>query len=94
MVAREKYVKAKELFSEAAIELKLKNDQKALNILLQANEYLPNDATILNNIATLYIILKEFPKAYNYAMKAVKMKPKDQRFQKNLSIAKKRLKKK
>ncbi len=94
VVAREKYVKAKELFIEATVELKLKNDQKALNILLQANEYLPNDATILNNIATLYIILKEFPKAYNYAMKAVKMKPNDQRFQKNLSIAKKRLKKK
>lgn len=93
VVAREKYVKAKELFNEATIELKQKNDQKALDILLQANDYLPTDATILNNIATLYIILKEFSKAYSYAMKAVKLKPDDQRFQKNLSIAKKRIKK-
>jgi len=94
VVAREKYVKAKELFSEASLELKLKNDQKALDILLHANEYLPNDATILNNIATLYIMLKDFPKAYSYSMKAVKLRPDDQRFQKNLSIAKKRIKKK
>ena len=93
VVAREKYVKAKELFKEATKELKLKNDENALNILLQANEYFPEDATILNNIATLYIILKNFHKAYSYAIKAVSIKPDDQRFQNNLTIAKRKLKK-
>jgi len=93
VVAREKYVKAKELFKEATTELKLKNDEEALNILLQANEYFPQDATIINNIATLYIMLKDFPKAYSYATKAVSLKPEDPRFQNNLKIAKKKLKK-
>ncbi len=93
VVAREKYVKAKELFKEATSELKKKNDKKALSILLQANEYFPEDAIILNNIATLYIMLKDFRKAYSYAMKAVSMEPNDQRFQNNLTIAKRKLKK-
>ncbi len=93
VVAREKYVRAKELFKEATKELKLKNDKKALKILIQANEYFPEDATILNNIATLHIMLKDFRKAYSYAMKAVSLKPDDPRFQNNLKIAKKKLKK-
>ena len=92
-VAREKYIKAKELFKEATKELKQKNDKKALNILLQANEYFPEDATIINNIATLYIILKDFQKAYKYSLKAVSIKPHDPRFQNNLKIAKRKLKK-
>ena len=92
-VAREKYIKAKELFKEATKELKQKNDKKALNILLQANEYFPEDATIINNIATLYIILKDFQKAYKYSLKAVSIKPNDPRFQNNLKIAKRKLKK-
>ncbi|MDP8200762.1 MAG: tetratricopeptide repeat protein [Candidatus Tenebribacter burtonii] len=93
VVAREKYVKAKELFKKATIELKQKNDENALNILLEANEYFPEDATIINNIATLYIMLKDFRKAYNYSMKAVSIKPDDIRFQNNLKIAKRKLKK-
>jgi len=93
VIAREKYVKAKELFKAATIELKQKNDENALNILIQANEYFPEDATIINNIATLYIMLKDFPKAYSYAMKAVSLKPDDPRFQNNLKIAKRKLKK-
>ncbi|MDP8268972.1 MAG: tetratricopeptide repeat protein [Candidatus Tenebribacter davisii] len=93
VVAREKYVKAKELFREATYELKLKHDEKALNILLQATEYFPEDATILNNIATLYIMLKDYKKAYSYSVKAISIKPDDLRFQNNLTVAKKRLKK-
>jgi len=93
VIAREKYAKAKELFKAATIELKQKNDENALNILIQANEYFPEDATIINNIATLYIMLKDFPKAYSYSMKAVSLKPDDLRFQNNLKIAKKKLKK-
>jgi len=92
-VAREKYIKAKELFKKATKELKQKNDEKALNILLQANEYFPEDATIINNIATLYIILKDFQKAYKYSLKAVSIRPDDPRFQNNLKIAKRKLKK-
>ena len=93
VVTREKYVKAKELFKEATIQLKQKNDKEALNILLQAHEYFPQDATIINNIATLYIMLKDFNKAYNFSMKAVSLKPDDPRFQTNLRIVKRKLKK-
>ncbi len=94
VVAREKYVKAKELFRTATIELKQKNDENALSILLEANEYFPEDATILNNIATLYIMLKDFPKAYSYSMKAISIRPDDPRFQNNLKIAKRKIKRK
>lgn len=93
VVAREKYVKAKELFAKATIQLKRKNDRKALEILLQAHEYFPDDPVIINNIATLYIMLKDFQKAYQYAVKAVKIKPDDPRYQNNLKVAKRKLKK-
>lgn len=93
VVAREKYIKAKELFKKATKELKQKNNEKALNLLLQANEYFPEDATIINNIATLYIMLRDFHKAYKYSTKAVSIKPDDPRFQNNLKIAKRKLKK-
>ena len=93
VVAREKYIKAKELFKEATKELKQKNDEKALNLLLQANEYFPEDATIINNIATLYIILKNFQKAYKYSLKAILIRPENPKFQNNLKIAKRKLKK-
>lgn len=93
VVAREKYVKAKELFAKATIELSKKNDKNALEILLEANEYFPQDAIIINNIATLYIMIKDFQKAYKFAMQAVALKPKDPRYQNNLKIAKRKLKK-
>ncbi|MCF7858286.1 MAG: tetratricopeptide repeat protein [Candidatus Cloacimonetes bacterium] len=92
-VAREKYVKAQELFKQATKALKQKNDKQALNILLQASEYFPEDPTILNNIASLFIMLKDYQKAYNYAKKAVSIKPSDSRYQNNLKIAKRKLKK-
>ena len=94
VVAREKYVKAKELFNDATVQLQQKNDKKALDILIQAHEYFPQDATIINNIATLYIMLKDYNKAYNFAMKAVALKPDDPRFQTNIKIAKRKLRKK
>ncbi|MBT5420731.1 MAG: tetratricopeptide repeat protein [Candidatus Cloacimonetes bacterium] len=94
VVAREKYVKAKELFNDATVQLQQKNDKKALNILMQAHEFFPQDATIINNIATLYIMLKDYNKAYNFAMKAVALKPDDPRFQANIKITKRKLRKK
>jgi len=93
VVAREKYVKAKELFAKATVQLKRKNDKEALEILLQAHEYFPHDPVIINNIATLHIMLKNFQKAYKFALKAVKIKPDDPRYQNNLKVVKRKLKK-
>ena len=92
VIAREKYVKSRELFNAATIELQQKNDEQALKILLEAVEFFPGNPNILNNIGTIYLILKDYKKAYNYFIKAVSQDPANQKFQKNLQIVKRKLK--
>ena len=92
IVAREKYVKSRELFNAATIELQQKNDEQALKILLEAEEFFPGNPNILNNIGTIYLILKDYKKAYNYFIKAVSQDPANQKFQKNLQIVKRKIK--
>jgi tetratricopeptide (TPR) repeat protein len=92
IVAREKYVKSRELFNAATIKLQQKNDEQALKILLEAEEFFPGNPNILNNIGTIYLILKDYKKAYNYFIKAVSQDPTNQKFQKNLLIAKRKIK--
>lgn len=94
VVAREKYVKSKEFFQEAIEELRHKNDEKALKILQKANEYFPGNPNILNNIGTLYLNLKNYKKAYSYFIKAISYDPKNEKFQKNLLTAKRKIKNK
>ena len=92
VVAREKYVKSKEFFQEAIEELRCKNDEKALKILQEANEYFPGNPNILNNIGTLYLNLKYYKKAYSYFTKAISLDPENKKFQKNLLTAKRKIK--
>ena len=94
VVAREKYVKSKEFFQEAIEELRHKNDERALKILQKANEYFPGNPNILNNIGTLYLNLKNYIKAYSYFVKAISFDPKNEKFQKNLLTAKRKIKNK
>ena len=93
VIAREKYVKSKEFFQEAIEELRHKNDEKALKILQKANEYFPGNPNILNNIGTLYLNLKNYKKAYSHFVKAISYDPKNEKFQKNLLTAKRKIKK-
>jgi tetratricopeptide (TPR) repeat protein len=92
VVAREKYVKSKELFQEATEELRCKNDEKALKILQKANEYFPGNPNILNNIGILYLNLKKYKQAYSYFTKAISLDQENKRFQKNLLAAKRKIK--
>ena len=92
VVAREKYVKSKEFFQEATEKLGCKKDDEALNILQKANEYFPENPNILNNIGTLYLNLKKFKQAYDHFAKAINLDPENKKFQKNLLIAKRKIK--
>ena len=92
VVAREKYVKSKEFFQEAIEKLGCKNDDEALKILQKANEYFPENPNILNNIGILYLNLKKYKQAYSYFAKAISLDPKNNKFQKNLLTAKRKIK--
>ncbi|MBC8414891.1 MAG: tetratricopeptide repeat protein [Candidatus Cloacimonetes bacterium] len=92
VVAREKYVKSKEFFQEAIEELRCKNDEKALKIMQEANEYFPRNPNILNNIGTIYLNLKKYKPAYSYFAKAISLDPENKKFQKNLLTAKRKIK--
>ncbi len=93
VVAREKYVKSKELFSQAQIELRKKNDAKALAYLLEAEEFDPKNPNTLNNIGSVLLLKKEFETAYKYFEKAVVLAPQNKKFQKNLLLTKRKLRK-
>ncbi len=91
IVAREKYVKSKELFNAAALELKMKNDEKALKILLEAEEYFPENPNILNNIGSIYLLLKKYKQAYDYFIRAMQFDSNNLKIKKNVLIARKRI---
>ena len=93
IVIREKYVKSKCLLNMSILELKRKNDRKALEILLEAEEYFPGNPNILNNIGSIYMLFKDHEKAYSYFSQAIDSDPGNRKFQKNLFIVRKKLKK-
>ncbi len=93
VVIREKYVKSKCLLYSSILELKRKNDKKALEMLLEAEEYFPGNPNILNNIGSVYMLLKDHEKAYSYFSKAIDNDPGNRKFQKNLFTARRKLRK-
>ncbi|MDO9578268.1 MAG: tetratricopeptide repeat protein [Candidatus Cloacimonadales bacterium] len=92
IVAREKYVKSKQLFNAAARELTKKNDEKALKILLEAEEYYPENPNILNNIGSIFLLLKQYKQAYDYFIRAMRFDANNLKIKKNVLIARKKLK--
>ena len=93
VVVREKYVNAKKLLGKAKRELENKNDDKALKYLHEANEYLPDNPMILNNIATILYMKNKYKQAYKYIEKAISIDPQNPKLQKSLSRIKKHIKK-
>ncbi|HCX72611.1 MAG TPA: hypothetical protein DHM37_02740 [Candidatus Cloacimonas sp.] len=93
VVAREKYVKSKQLLNSAVVDLEKKNDKIALNKLLEAEEYYPESPTIIFNIGSVYILLKQYEKAYEYLEKAVSLSPQNKKFHKNFEFVKRKLRK-
>ncbi len=93
VVAREKYVKSKELFSLALNELLKKNNHKALKIMKEAAEFDSENPNIMNNIGSILMTQKMFSEAYKYFEKAVILAPNNKKFQKNIVLAKMKLRK-
>ena len=93
VIAREKYVKSKELFESAQNELQKKNNDKALKMLKEAAEFDSENPNILNNIGSIMMSQKMFSEAYGYFEKAVILAPNNKKFQKNVFLAKMKLRK-
>ena len=92
-VVREKYAAAKKLLREAIVELQKKNDARSLKMLLEAEEYIPDNSNILNNIGSIYMLTKQYEKAYHYFVKALAQDQHNQRIRKNIILCKNKLKK-
>jgi tetratricopeptide (TPR) repeat protein len=92
VVLREKFVRSRELFRESTVELKNKNDLRALDLLLDAKDLNPENANILNNIGSIYMLLKDYEKAHQFFEQAVSLSGKIEKFQTNLLKAKHKLK--
>ena len=92
-IAREKYVKSKQLFNKATIALKKREDEVALNTLIEAEEYFPDHPGNLHNIGSIYFLMKKYEKAYQYILKAHSLDKTNPKFQKSLSSVKRKLKK-
>ncbi len=93
VVAREKYVKSKELFESAQNELQKNNNEQAMKILKEAAEFDSENPNIMNNIGSILMSRKMFSEAYGYFEKAVILAPNNKKFQKNVFFAKMKLKK-
>lgn len=92
-VEREKYVTAKKLLREATLQLQKKNDDQALKLLLEAEHYFPENSNILNNIGSIYMLTKNYEKAYRYFTKALPYDKQNERLKKNILLARNKLKK-
>lgn len=92
-VAREKYVKSKKLLNSAVLDLDDNKDKSALKKLLEAEKYYPDNPTIIFNIGSVYILLKEYENAYKYLEKAVSLAPNNKKFHKNFNFVKRKIRK-
>ena len=92
-VIREKYVIAKKNLRKATLELQKKNDTKALELLMEAEEYIPDNSNILNNIGSIYMLGKKYEQAYGYFVKALAHDQHNLQIKKNLISARRKLKK-
>ena len=93
VIVREKYVKSKELFESAQNELQKKNNAQALKMLKEAVEFDSENPNIMNNIGSILMSRKMFSEAYGYFEKAVILAPNNKKFQKNVMLAKMKLRK-
>lgn len=90
-IEREKYVNSKILLSQATRALQSKKDKEALNFLMEANETYPNNPNILNNIGSIYMLLKDYKKAYKYFSEALNFDRDNVKIKKNVLAARKKL---
>ncbi len=90
--ARERYIKAKELLSESQTLLEKKEINKALQTLLEAEQYDPENPYIQNNLGSFYLLLEKNPKkALTYFQKAYQLEPGNAKFRQNLFQVRKQI---
>ncbi|MCF7792578.1 MAG: tetratricopeptide repeat protein [Candidatus Cloacimonetes bacterium] len=92
-VEREKYVSSKMLLFKATEALQQKKDEEALKLLIEADETYPENANILNNIGSIYMLMKDYKNAYKYFSEALKYDRNNQRIKENILAARRKIKK-
>ena len=88
---REKHVLAKESFNRAFNEINNKNLDQALVSLKKAEQFIPDDVNILNNIGSILLKTKKYLEAYKYFEKAITLAPKNKKIQKNFYLVKRKI---
>ncbi len=89
---RENYIKAKQLLNESQRLLEAQKTKEALQVLLQAERYDPDNPYIQNNIGSFYLMLENKPKkALTYFQRAYQLEPENLKFKENLYKVRKQL---
>lgn len=94
VIAREKYVRAQELMKKANSLIDRKKISEALELLLEAVDYDPNNPILNNNVSSLYFKLKDYQKAYSYAERALNFDHENPQIQRNMVQIKRKLRRK
>ena len=92
VILREKFRKSKELINLAMQALNRKKDEKALHFLLEALDYNPQNAHLLNNIGSIYRLQKKYKDALKFFEKAIAIEPENMKIKKNISLVRRKLK--
>jgi tetratricopeptide (TPR) repeat protein len=91
VILREKYVRSKILINEARDALNYKHGFEAIEKLEKALAYNPNNSHLINNIGSVYLLKKEYVKAYHHFEKALSLDPHNRQIQKNLYLVKRKM---
>lgn len=91
VVEREKYVMGKHLLNNSLQKISSGISREALDLLLQAEQLLPNDLAILNNIGIIYSEQKKWKEAFTYLERALKLAPDNSRLRNQFLKVKARL---
>ena len=91
VVYREKYVVSRELFAQAERALFAKDKSQALEHLLEAEQYNPDNPNILNNIGSLLMLQKRYDEAFPYIEKAVNIAPHNEKFKESFQRIKQKI---
>ncbi len=90
-VKRDRFVISKEYYAQAQLEVENKEYTKALENLKKAHEIDPDNATVINNIGSVMLLMGQpANQALDWFEKALALDPDNPRFQENLKHLKRK----
>ncbi len=90
-VKRDRFVISREYYAKAQLEVEEKRYQEALDHLMKAHEIDPENATVVNNIGSVMLLMRQpASQALEWFEKALALEPDNPRFQENLKHLKRK----